>query len=120
MANTLADINRAKRNFAFSGRATVGDIPWLYSIQEEQAAANAPAGIGEQGGGMDDGAAPNPQALAGGGTGGAGTGGGGGGASGGADTGLPGPGQTGLGEEADNLFSMWERGGQAGEPGGAG
>lgn len=117
MANRLADLNRQKRDYAFSGKANVGDVPWLYGIQAEQAAGNRPAGIGDGGGGMADSAAPNPQgaaaAVGGGGAGGGGT-------TGGADTGLPGPGQTGLGGEFDNLFSQWQQGGQAGEPGGLG
>lgn len=110
----LADLNRQKRDYAYSGKANIGDVPWLYALQAEQAAANQPAGIGEQGGGPADAAAPNPT-----GGGAIGGGAGGGGTTGGADTGMPGPGQTGLGQEVDNLYNMWESG-QAGEPGGVG
>jgi hypothetical protein len=116
MANRLAELNRQRRDYAFSGAANIGDVPYLYELAAQQAAANQPAGIGQQGGGMGEGeGAPNPQAF-GGGVGGGGSG----GASGGADIGLPGPGMTGGGEELDNLYRMWERGGQAGEPGGVG
>jgi hypothetical protein len=114
MANRLADLNRQKRDYAYSGAATIGDTPWLYALQAEQAAANQPAGIGQPGGGMgEDTGAPNPQAFGG--------GGGSGGSSGGADIGMDGPGMTGMGGEVDQLYREWvERGGQAGEPGGVG
>ncbi|MGF1629150.1 MAG: hypothetical protein ACFCUT_06735 [Kiloniellaceae bacterium] len=116
MANRLADLNRQKRDYAYSGQANIGDVPWLYAMQAEQAAANQPAGIGEGGGmGGDDMAAPNPQSL------GSIGGGGGGGTTGAADTGMVGPGQTGFGAEGDQFYRyMTENGGQAGEPGGAG
>lgn len=107
---TLADLNRSKRDYAYSGRATIGDVPYLYALQAQQAAANAPAGIGSGGGPGDDMAAANPQSFASGGV---------GGASGGADTGLPGPGQSGLGDEFDQFYRSYYgdegRGGQAGE-----
>ena len=109
MANRLAELNRSKRDYAYSGRAGVGDIPYLYAIEAEQAAANQPAGIGQGGGSGEDTAAANPQSF-----------GGVGGASGGADTGLPGPGQLGLGEEFDQFYRDYNEiqgreGGQAGE-----
>jgi len=106
---TLADLNRQKRDYAFSGQANIGDVPWLYELLQRQAEANRPAGIGEPTALGAGEAAPNPQSYA------IGGGGGGGGTVGAADTGLPGPGQTGFGSDFDRAFRDWERGGQAGE-----
>lgn len=112
---TLADLNRQKRDYASSGMAQEADIPYLYALFAGDRGRPA-AGIGDQqGGGAEATGAPNPLASGGGGVGGTG----GGGASGGADIGMPGPGQTGLGEDIDQLYQqyLFSRGGQAGEPG---